>query len=199
MDANTTGHYNTACGYAALTDQTQNNGNSGFGYEAGEKITTGDYNTLLGYKAGYNLTQGTNSIAIGKEAQFPSAGANNNIILGNSSIQHLRCQVSSIESLSDERDKTDIVDLTEGLDLVNTLKPRKFTWAMREESANNGKTEIGFIAQELDTAFGDSNDYVKIVDKQDPEKLAVAQGKLIPILVKALQELSAKVAALEAA
>ena len=70
---------------------------------------------------------------------------------------------------------------------------------MREESSLNGKTDIGFIAQELDTAFGTSNDYVRIVSKEDPNKLAVAQGQLLPILVKALQELSAKVAALEAA
>ena len=45
--------------------------------------------------------------------------------------------------------------------IINTLKPRKFSWAMREESSHNGKTDIGFIAQELDTAFGDKNDYVK--------------------------------------
>ena len=47
------------------------------------------------------------------------------------------------------------MDLTEGLNIINLLKPRRFTWAMREESANNGKTDIGFIAQELDTVFED--------------------------------------------
>ena len=64
---------------------------------------------------------------------------------------------------------------------------------MREESTNNGKTDIGFIAQELDAAFGDKNDYVKIVGKEDPDKWVAAQGKLIPILVNAIKELSAEV------
>ena len=68
---------------------------------------------------------------------------------------------------------------------------------MREESANNGKTEIGFIAQELDAAFGNSNDYVKIVGKEDPDKWVAAQGKLIPILVNAVKELSAENTALK--
>ena len=69
---------------------------------------------------------------------------------------------------------------------------------MREESSNNGKTDIGFIAQELDTAFGTSNDYVRIVSKENLEKLTVAPGQLIPILVNAVQELSAKNDALAA-
>ena len=167
--------------------------NTAIGEQALVNVTTGDGNTGVGIQAGYTLTTGSNCSFIGNDSRPPSNSADNTVVLGNSSIQHLRCQVSSIESLSDERDKTNIVDLAEGLDLINTLKPRKFTWAMREESANNGNIDIGFVAQELDTAFGSSNDYVKIVDKQDPNKLAVAQGKLIPVLVKAVQELSAEV------
>ena len=68
---------------------------------------------------------------------------------------------------------------------------------MREESSNNGNTDIGFIAQELDTAFGTSNDYVKIVGKEDPDKWVAAQGQLIPILVNAVKELSAENTALK--
>ena len=171
--------------------------NTAVGAYAGDDVSTGYQNTLIGHDAGGNLTTGYNNIAIGYQSNFPSSAADGNIILGNSSIGHLRCQVSSIEGLSDERDKTDIVDLAEGLDLINTLKPRKFTWAMREESSNNGKTNIGFIAQELDTAFGDKNDYVRIVSKEDPDKLAAAPGQLIPILVNAVKELSAENTALK--
>ena len=39
---------------------------------------------------------------------------------------------------------------------------------------------------------------VKIVNKDDPDKWVAAQGKLIPILVKAIQDLSAKNESLEA-
>ena len=69
---------------------------------------------------------------------------------------------------------------------------------MRESSANNGKTELGFIAQELDEDLGEKNNIIRAVDKENPEKLHASYGKFIPIMVKAIQELSAKVTALEA-
>ena len=69
---------------------------------------------------------------------------------------------------------------------------------MRESSANDGKTELGFIAQELDEVLGNKNDYIHAVSHANPDKLEAKQGKLIPVLVKAIQELSAKVTALEA-
>ena len=68
---------------------------------------------------------------------------------------------------------------------------------MREPSANSGKTELGFIAQELDEDLGEKNNIIGAVDKQNPEKLHASYGKLIPIMVKAIQELSAKVQELE--
>jgi len=198
-EALSTGYNNSAVGEEALEDLTTGNDNIAMGYAAGLLATTGANNVFLGSFAGSNVTTGTNNILLGQGSQTPNAVDNNQIVLGNSSHSHLRCQVSTISSLSDERDKTNILDLTEGLNIINLLKPRRFTWAMREESANNGKTEIGFIAQELDTVFGDKNDYIKIVDKSNTDKLAVAQGKLIPILVKAIQELSAEVELLKAA
>ncbi len=78
---------------------------------------------------------------------------------------------SSITTYSDQRDKTDIVDLKDGLDVINLLKPRKFTWANRVSNANDGKTVIGFVAQEVDEALGDKNDYIRMVNKLDPDQL----------------------------
>ena len=43
------------------------------------------------------------------------------------------------------------------------------------------------------------SEYLDLVMEENPEKLEAKQGKLIPVLVKAIQELSQKVAALEAA
>jgi hypothetical protein len=68
---------------------------------------------------------------------------------------------------------------------------------MREPSSNNGTTHLGFIAQELDEALGEKNDYIRAVDKSNPDKLEAAYGRFLPVLVKAVQELSAKVTALE--
>jgi hypothetical protein len=159
--------------------------------------TTGGDNTAIGRNAGSSIGAGTNNTCVGFGALPSSGNASNVITLGNSSVGTLRCQVTSITGLSDERDKTAIEDLPIGLDFINTLKPRKFTWAMREPSANDGKTETGFIAQELQTSVG-SIDYLGLVMNDNPEKLEAAPAKLIPILVKAVQELSAKVTALEA-
>ena len=126
------------------------------------------------------------------------------IILGNSSTGAIRCQVQTISSLSDERDKTEIIDSVYGLDVINSIKARQFKWAIRVDqeamypvSKNNGKVELGFIAQELNTALGDKNDIVKIVDNTNPDKLEASYGKLIPVLTKAVQELSAENTALK--
>ena len=57
----------------------------------------------------------------------------------------------------------------------------------------------GFIAQEVlqaVEAFGAS--YTNLVDANDPNQYTFAQANMIPILVKAIQELTAKVEALEA-
>ena len=68
---------------------------------------------------------------------------------------------------------------------------------MRKPSANDGKTEIGFIAQELDTVLGAKNDYIHAVDKTNPDKLEAAYSRLIPILVKSIQELSSELNSLK--
>jgi len=172
--------------------------NTAVGKGALESNTTGAQNSALGDSAGDLTTTGSNNTSLGYQADPSSNSASNEITLGNSSITAIRCQVQTISALSDERDKTNIVDSEDGLDLINLLRPRKFTWAMREPSDNDGKTELGFIAQEIDAALGNKNDYIGAVYKSNPEKLEASYGKFVPILVKAVQELSAKVTALEA-
>ena len=111
----------------------------------------------------------------------------------------LRCQVTTITALSDARDKANITDLSLGLDYINAVRPVEFDWAMREESDWNGKHVAGFIAQEL-MAVEDAYDaaFVGSVLRDNPDKLEAGPAALIPIMVKAIQELSAKVAELEA-
>ena len=119
--------------------------------------------------------------------------------MGNSGISTLRCQVTSITSLSDRRDKTNIESIPVGLDFIKDLKPVKFEWNMRD-GGKVGIEEGGFIAQELlatEEKFG-VRDWLGLVYDSNPEKLEASPAKLIPILVKAIQELSAKVDALEA-
>jgi len=118
--------------------------------------------------------------------------------LGNASVATLRCAVTSITAISDGRDKTDVKPLEAGLDFVKALNPVSFTWDMRD-GAKVGDADTGFIAQELQAAQEETNTVIPgLVYDSNPEKLEASYGKLLPVLVKAVQELSAENAALKA-
>jgi trimeric autotransporter adhesin len=193
-----TGTFNTAVGKDAMFATGSKNHNTAIGGRALWSSTTATFNSTLGYNAGDALTTGTNNTIIGNGSDASSATVSNEITLGNASIATLRCQVTSITALSDRRDKKDIVPLELGLDFVNSLNPVKFTWNTRD-GAKVGQQEAGFIAQELDEAqvAAGAETYLDIVLKENLDKLEAAPGKLIPVLVKAIQDLSAEVATLK--
>lgn len=187
-----------ALGNGTLSNSSFNgNGNTAIGNSAGLQITTGTNNTMIG-NGTYGPTTGSNNTLIGYNAAESSNTVSNEFTLGNSSISSLRCQVQTISSLSDRRDKKDIEELPLGIDFINTLKPVKFTWNMRD-GAKIGQQEAGFIAQDLDEAQidADAEDYLSLVLKNNPEKLEASYGKLVPVLVKAVQELSAEISNLK--
>lgn len=196
LSTNIVGTGNTAIGKSAMNKVTGNY-NTAVGNFAGNALTSAFSNTLLGDSAGNNLTTGSSNICIGLSSFASSPTVSNEITLGGNSIAALRCNVTSISSLSDARDKTDIVDTAYGVDFLNTLQPRQFTWATRDGSSKDGKVEQGFIAQELLEAAGADKDKLNLVYESNPEKLEATAGNLIPILVKAIQELSARVTELE--
>jgi trimeric autotransporter adhesin len=193
-----TGTFNTAVGKDAMYAGGSKNHNTAIGGRAMWNSTTATFNSTLGYNAGQALTTGTNNTILGNGSEASSATVSNEITLGNASIATLRCQVTSITALSDRRDKKDIVPLELGLDFVNSLNPVKFTWNTRD-GAKVGQQEAGFIAQELDEAqiAAGAETYLDIVLKENLDKLEAAPGKLIPVLVKAIQDLSAEVATLK--
>jgi hypothetical protein len=187
-----------------------------------DALTYGDgsNNTAIGYNAGIALLGGSNNIIIGSLADASSTVVSNEITLGNSSITTLRCQVTSITSLSDERDKHSIEDLPVGLALINALRPRRYKWDKRdwyidEVELEDGVTDYvpvpqdgsraqndwneGFVAQEAKAALEAAGaSWFPLVYETNPEKLEMSAGKLIPVLVKAIQELTARLEALEA-
>ena len=143
------------------------------------------------------MTTGGHNICLGNDSNPSSATSSNQCTLGSSNINDLRCNDTSISSLSDERDKTEIIDLPVGLDFVNTLQPRKFKWQTRDGNIKDGSIRAGFIAQELQEAQKDC-DYMRLVLEDNPEKLEANEGHLIPVLVQAIKELSTKNDALAA-
>lgn len=96
---------------------------------------------------------------------------------------------------SDARLKDNIQSLDSGLDVVKAM--RAVTFQYKPEYSKDQSVQPGFIAQELQTAMA-GKPYLEGVVQEGPNHLNVAYQNIIPILVKAIQELEAKVAALEA-
>lgn len=204
-----TGSSNTFIGYYAGRNATNELGvfvgnqagqsctglaNTFVGNNAGSTVT-GDLNVYIGNGAGNIAGSGSNNVAIGNQSMPATITTSNSITLGNVSHNILRCAATSITSLSDKRDKKEIETLPVGLDFVNGLKPVKFVWNDREESGKHDVADFGFIAQDLKASQEkvEMADILKLVYEENPEKLEASYGKLIPILVKAIQELSAQV------
>ena len=192
------GSYSVAFGTNALYSLNSSSGGSctAVGRYANMLLTTGNSTTSIGQGAGYHSTTGVGNLNL--DGAPSTATASYQITLGNTGHSNFRCNDTSISSLSDRRDKTDIVDLPIGLDFVDTLKPRKFKWQTRDGNIKDGSIRAGFIAQELDEAQT-GNRWLQLVMDDNPDRLEANEGHLIPVLVKAIQELSAKVKALEAA
>ena len=97
---------------------------------------------------------------------------------------------TSISAISDQRLKENITDLETGLNEVLALKPRRFDW-----KNGDGKNIAGFIAQEVETVLPDLVDGFLHTELSDAKGLKM--GDILPTAIKAIQELSAKVDALE--
>lgn len=214
LRSNQTGNNNTAVGVTSLYSNTAGEHNTAIGYKSqftnltgfqntavGDSTlynNTGNYNTALGFNAGSNVTTGANLTLIGIDANPSSPTTFDEITLGNQFVQTLRCNATTITSLSDARDKKNIKDLSLGLDFLMKIQPRQFNWDRREWYAD-GKSDgskiqntptAGFIAQELDKAQLDANaDWLKLVLKDNPDRIEASSGNLFPIVVKAVQDL----------
>ena len=217
--------YNTAVG--GRNQEGNNNGqNTTMGFGAGLSLT-GTQNTFMGINASGEATSGSNNLSLGKDAGRTGSpggalGTGSNIIqLGDDLISACHIQTDWTVA-SDQRDKTDFTALDVGLDFVNALKPVTYKWDKRSKYIDKGDPtvdldkvtadgthkedwlDIGFKAQEVE-ALEKAAGY-KIADKtnlttsitNDGKQYGIQYAKFVPILVKALQELSAKNDALEA-
>jgi hypothetical protein len=78
------------------------------------------------------------------------------------------------------------------MDFLREVRPVTFTWNMRD-GAKVGQRETGFIAQELESVLeaSDIRPWLSdlILANQDRTRLEAAPGKLLPLMIRALQEL----------
>jgi hypothetical protein len=108
----------------------------------------------------------------------------------------LYAQNTTIQSLSDGRLKENIRNATEGLDVINALRPIRYDW--KTGFGNDRKNQLGFVAQEVEAVFPDAvSEWSKTEGDEEPYK-TVGPGALIPVLVKAIQEQQAMIKSLEA-
>ena len=191
MYYHTTGDHNVDLGVYALKSITTGNDNVCIGMNAGNGITTGSENIFIGAGVadGGSFSTGSNNIIIGVDANPSLGDQTNELKLGNGSTSVFRCNVQTISSLSDARDKTDVIDIPDGLDFINSVRPVKYKWDRRIPDDTCGLVRAGFIAQELQEAQKGS-EYLDLIYDADPEFLEAKQGNLLPVMVKAIQELS---------
>jgi hypothetical protein len=100
-----------------------------------------------------------------------------------------------ISAISDARLKENVQDIDVGLAAILSLKPRKFDW--KSGKGKDIKGDRGFIAQEFETVFPNLIDEWKDPAPEGEAPYKSVRADLIPVLVKAIQELTARVKTLE--
>ena len=206
----------TAIGYLALSGALNDaDYNTMVGYQAGDGITTGRTNTGIGADVAFDI-DANNQTCVGYQATTDSA---NDIAIGNTSVDEVKGQVD-FTTFSDERIKTDVKDGDLGLDFIKLLKPKKFKKVnpakypdsiRKPQDGVNSKGEEfewtdaqankvwdGLIAQDVKEAIDACGTSYSGWNEEKNSKQLLTYATLVVPLIKAVQELTAKVEALEA-
>lgn len=226
--ATTTGYQNVAVGNRAMDTGTNIQDSVFVGNTAGSGMTSGGNDTYVGVASGVKATPAAsdgNNTGIGSNAlrvngaqvykwctvvgaqENPmtaatglvnytglgwntySFAADNKVRAGDANVTAAHVQVAWTAT-SDARLKKNIIDLDLGLDLVKALRPVSFKRINGDETE-----ELGFIAQEIEQAIPRP---LGLLAVDTDGTYMLRKDDLIAVLVKAVQELSARVDQLEA-
>jgi hypothetical protein len=229
LQASTTGGNNTAIGKDALYANTTANGQTAVGYQSGYSLTVAGNNTCLGHQAGYSVVTSTDNTYVGQQAGYASTGAGNvfvgsassaaaaadnfTIVIGynttgkGSSTGFINASngvyqgnnSASWSTTSDRRLKKNIVDNTEGLDIISQIRVRNFEYKLPEEVTDvpqdqaiaKAGVQLGVIAQELQQILPEC------VKTESTGVMTVDADNLTWYLINAVKELTARVKQLE--
>ena len=104
---------------------------------------------------------------------------------------------TNIYNASDIRLKKNITPITLGLNAIAALNPVKFNWADGFDEVEVDKIILGFIAQEVQEVLPEAveafSGETKLNDTIITDALRVNEKFIIPVLVKAIQELKAEI------
>ena len=203
--------YTTADGSGTATERMRidNNGNVGIGVAAGagRKLDVNGPAVLRGNVNSNSFTSSSvalniSYVGLGTEFGIGIRPINDNSTAiefrnaANTFIGNIAQGASSVSynTTSDYRLKTNIAPMTGALSRVSLLKPCTFDWV------NTNEPSEGFIAHELAAEVPNAVTGEKDAVDADgnPRYQGVDYGKLTTILTAAIQELNAKVEALEA-
>jgi len=212
-----TGYQNTIIGSQAGDALTSGDDNVIIGYNAAAGHTGGDFQTIVG--SGCAASGTSHQIVMG----YNNGSAGNNYVTlgtgsGGDKIYAQYTSSATWTKASDERIKKDITTNTDcGLDFINELRTVKFKKKNHSEVDKNltiydaSDTEprddilYGLIAQEVKAAMekhnvNDFDGWHKLSKEASPDEIqGVSEQMFVYPLIKAVQELSAKVKALEEA
>ena len=174
-----TGTQNTAIGAQALYSNTSSVNSTAVGYQAGQyntasgnifigqgagttRATTGEFNILIGATAQNSATGGSYEIVIGTNNPTGKGGSTGFINAGGGGVYQGNNSLSWSVT-SDRRLKKNIVDNTEGLDIISQIRVRNFEYRTAEEvtelpqdqAVQKQGIQLGVIAQELLEVCGD--------------------------------------------
>lgn len=211
-------------GYAISNNGTFAKENVIIGWKADETRITGNGNTYVGSRTengGPFPTSGVfNETVIGAQAQGEGSQS---VRLGNSTVTVIKGAVAMTTD-SDARTKINVVSGSLGLDFINSLNPVRFkkknpaTWdeAIRPKiytsrtgsdgeiipplpaPATDENYYIGLIAQEVSASISAQGTTSDVWNQNEFGQQGVKYGLLTVPLIKAVQELTARVEALEA-
>lgn len=178
----------------------------------------GDTNTGICFPAADTLGFTTNGMGRGYFANdgfYPGTG--NTYYCGNSGNRwkEIWCQQSALNSSSDARLKTDIETCDLGLTFIQSLRPVSYRWIVGQREwlppdnpddpeakgtlvdRPGVRRHYGLIAQELRDAL-DGKDFAGYCYDESADEYSLRYSELIAPLIKAVQELAARVEELEA-
>jgi len=214
LTACNTGTNNTAIGKGALAGVNTGVNNVGVGDSAGNNITSGDQNICVGIGCSPSAADSEEQIVIATSSSTSGAGDNTVRFGSDTGTVYIALDNSTTSwtKSSDERLKENIETSTAGLSFINDLRPVTFDWKKKRDipedmksnyshvaddapCVGSGKKVHGFIAQEVEAVIANHPEVVEgnsITDIDAQGVHSLADGAMMPMMVKAVQELSTK-------
>ena len=161
--------------------------------------------TIIGFigNAGSVTGSNTDDIALRGQAALRFSTGGNNLRMTIDSSGNIGAPTgTNIYNASDYRLKQNVETISNGLDKISALNPVKFNWIDGFVPSEDGKDMLGFVAQEVYEvipeaveSFGGNSIIVNDIEIENP--LRVNEKFIIPVLVKAIQELKTEIDSLK--